>query len=127
MGIEHFIIPFGRTHSCNDLGVGDVGTTVRLMGWFARVRNLGGLRFVDLRDRSGVVQLLVDPKNADLGEVSKGLNMEDVIACEGVVQERPQAMARDARQIPRRAVHGQGMEGDGVAWLDSPAQDLVIA
>ncbi len=95
MDIEHFVIPFSRTHTCADLGVGDEGKPANLMGWVARVRNLGGLRFIDLRDRYGTIQLLVDPQRGDLGEVSGDLNMEDVVACTGVVQKRPEAMARD--------------------------------
>ncbi|MFQ5512085.1 MAG: aspartate--tRNA ligase [Candidatus Krumholzibacteriia bacterium] len=95
MDIRHFVIPFSRTHTCADPGEADVGTRVGLMGWVARVRNLGGLRFVDLRDRYGMIQLLVDPRRGDLGEVSGNLGMEDVVACEGVVQKRPQAMVRD--------------------------------
>jgi len=65
------------------------------MGWVARVRDLGGLRFISLRDRSGIVQLLVDPNDAELDGVSKALRMEDVIAAEGVVRRRPDDMVRD--------------------------------
>jgi aspartyl-tRNA synthetase len=64
------------------------------MGWVARVRNLGGLRFIDLRDRSGTVQLLVDPSLAALDDASKRLNMEDVIAVRGTVRRRPADMVR---------------------------------
>ena len=65
------------------------------MGWVQRIRDLGGLRFLDLRDRSGVVQLIVDPNADGVGELSKRLNMEDVIACRGPVQKRPSEMVRD--------------------------------
>jgi aspartyl-tRNA synthetase len=95
MSITHFVIPFSRTHTCNDLTLDDVDQPVRLMGWVARVRNLGGLRFVDLRDRYGIVQLIIDPGVPALDKLSKALNMEDVIACKGVVQKRPDDMARD--------------------------------
>ncbi|MDH3217030.1 MAG: aspartate--tRNA ligase [Candidatus Krumholzibacteria bacterium] len=95
MSIDKYVIPFARTHTCNDLDEKDVGKNVGLMGWVSRVRNLGGLRFVDLRDRYGIVQLLVDPSVDKLGELSKRLNMEDVIACRGCVQLRPKEMARD--------------------------------
>ncbi len=72
------------------------------MGWVARIRNLGGLRFIDLRDRFGTVQLLVDPEVGDLEEITKGLRMEDVIAVEGVVERRPDDMVR--RDKPTGAV-----------------------
>jgi aspartyl-tRNA synthetase len=64
------------------------------MGWVSRVRNLGGLRFIDLRDRYGSVQLLIDPGVGDLEAVSRKLRMEDVIACRGHVQRRPEEMVR---------------------------------
>ena len=94
MSGERYVVPFSRTHRCNEIGESDVGGEVRLMGWVARVRNLGGLRFIDLRDRTGIVQLLVDPGVGALDEVSKSLSMEDVIACRGVVQRRPDDMVR---------------------------------
>ncbi|MBP2681511.1 MAG: aspS [Candidatus Krumholzibacteriota bacterium] len=94
MNLERYIVPFSRTHRCNEISDGDVGREVRLMGWVARARDLGGLRFIDLRDRSGVVQLLVDPRVGALDEVSKQLGMEHVIACRGVVRRRPDDMVR---------------------------------
>ena len=94
MSQQRFVIPFSRSHKCNEVGEKDVGTEVRLMGWVKRVRNLGGLRFVDLRDRYGLVQLLIDPSREELDEFSKALNMEDVIACRGTVQRRPDEMVR---------------------------------
>ena len=90
-----YVIPFPRTHKCNELSEQNVGDEVGVMGWVSRVRNLGGLRFVDLRDRYGIVQLLIDPSQGSLGEQSKSLNMEDVIACKGTVQARPDEMSRD--------------------------------
>jgi aspartyl-tRNA synthetase len=92
---DSFEIPFSRSHTCGGLRAQDAGTTVRLMGWVSRVRNLGGLIFIDLRDRYGKVQLLADPSRGDLEEVSRSLHMEDVIACEGTVNLRPEDMAKD--------------------------------
>jgi aspartyl-tRNA synthetase len=95
MSIKKYVIPFARTHKCSDVGDSDIGKRVGLMGWVSRVRNLGGLRFIDLRDRYGVVQLLIDPSVGELGDISKSLNMEDVVACEGTVQGRPKEMVRN--------------------------------
>jgi len=96
MNLERYVVPFARSHRCNELGDSLVGEKVRLMGWVQRVRDLGGLRFIDLRDRYGTVQLIVDPQADDaLDKISKSLNMEDVIACEGAVRKRPDDMVRE--------------------------------
>jgi aspartyl-tRNA synthetase len=94
MSPQRYVVPFTRTHRCAEIGEKDLDREVRLMGWVARVRNLGGLRFIDLRDRSGIVQLIVDPSSRALDEASKQLNMEDVIACRGKVRRRPGDMVR---------------------------------
>ncbi|HBT15900.1 MAG TPA: aspartate--tRNA ligase, partial [Firmicutes bacterium] len=50
-----------RTHLCGDLSLKEVGKSVRLNGWVNRYRNLGGVLFVDLRDRNGLVQVVFNP------------------------------------------------------------------
>ena len=65
MSLKRYVVPFTRTHRCGEVGDKDAGREVRLMGWVARVRNLGGLRFIDLRDRTGIVQLIVDPREKE--------------------------------------------------------------
>jgi aspartyl-tRNA synthetase len=64
------------------------------MGWVARARNLGGVRFIDLRDRYGHVQVVVDATDPTLDQATSSLRMEDVIAVEGVVRARPTDMVR---------------------------------
>ena len=49
-----------RTHRCTEVSSADIGSTVTVMGWVAKRRNLGSLIFVDLRDRSGLLQILFD-------------------------------------------------------------------
>jgi aspartyl-tRNA synthetase len=71
-----------------------VGDTVRLMGWVERLRDLGGLKFISLRDRYGTTQLIVDTADAALAEPAGQLRMEDVIAVEGAVGSRPEDMQR---------------------------------
>jgi aspartyl-tRNA synthetase len=84
-----------------DVATAAPGTRVRLMGWVARVRDLGGVRFIDLRDRYGRVQLVVDAAGA-MGRETEALRMEDVIAVEGEVRARPKEMVRD--DVPGGAI-----------------------
>jgi aspartyl-tRNA synthetase len=88
-------LPFSRSHRCGDLDASLVGKQVQLMGWAARLRDLGGVRFVELRDRYGRVQLVVDDPAGATGELAASLRMEDVIAVEGTVRARPADMVRD--------------------------------
>jgi len=83
-----------RTHLCGALRAGDAGTRVRLGGWVHRTRNLGGLVFVDLRDRSGLLQVSFDPNRtpADVCAAAAALGNETVILVEGEVSARPEAM-----------------------------------
>ena len=54
-----------RTNYCGDLRKSDVGTAVHLFGWVQKRRDLGGLVFIDMRDRGGIVQVCFDPKNPE--------------------------------------------------------------
>ncbi|MFO8034781.1 MAG: aspartate--tRNA ligase, partial [Candidatus Bipolaricaulota bacterium] len=72
-----------RSDRCGELGVRDVGRRVRLAGWVHRLRDLGGITFVDLRDASGIVQVTC----RDLDEAHR-LSREDVIRVEGTVAQR---------------------------------------
>jgi len=81
---------FQRTHRNGDLRLDHAGQTVRLLGWCRRVRNLGSLVFLDLRDRWGLVQLVANEETADpeLLAKLKAVRSEFVLAAEGVVAER---------------------------------------
>jgi aspartyl-tRNA synthetase len=83
-----------RTHLCGALRMTHVGTRVRLGGWVHRSRDLGGLAFLDLRDRAGVVQASFDPKNcpADVCAAAAAAGLESVVLVEGEVVARPEAM-----------------------------------
>lgn len=65
-----------------------VGETVTLCGWVQKVRNLGALIFVDLRDRSGIMQLMIDDSDKDVFEQGEKLKLEYVICVTGIVQKR---------------------------------------
>ncbi len=83
-----------RSHPCGALRPEHVGQTVRIAGWVHRRRDLGGLIFVDLRDRAGLVQVCFDPAtaNADASAAAATLGSETVVLIEGTVTERPAAM-----------------------------------
>jgi len=78
-----------RTNTCGELRLSDAGKKVTLAGWIQRIRKMGSLNFVDLRDRYGITQLVADD-NADpkVLEVLNSLGREFVIQAEGVVCER---------------------------------------
>lgn len=78
-----------RTHYCNDLRISDNGANVTVCGWVQRRRDLGQLIFIDLRDRSGIVQLAFDDNTArDIFDKASQLRSEYVIAANGIVRER---------------------------------------
>ena len=78
-----------RTHTCGELRIENVGQTVTLAGWVQKSRKLGGMTFVDLRDRYGITQLVVDAHAAaELVETASSLGREWVIQVTGEVVER---------------------------------------
>ena len=79
-----------KTHNCGDLRETDIGRRVALAGWVLRRRDLGGLIFIDLRDRSGLVQIHVDEEAGDCYRAAEKLRNEYVIKVEGVVRARPE-------------------------------------
>lgn len=76
-----------RTHNCGQLRLEQVGTKVTLKGWVAKERNLGGLIFIDLRDRFGVTQVVIHPDHKDY-ELAKTIRSEYVVTVSGIVIER---------------------------------------
>lgn len=82
-----------RTHTCGELNAKDVDKTVHLKGWVARARDLGGLIFIDLRDRYGKTQVVVHPEETpEAAKIAHGLHAEWVIAVDGTVRHRPDNM-----------------------------------
>ena len=75
-----------RTHTCGELRASHVGTDVSLMGWVHKIRDLGGLLFIDVRDRYGITQVVA--RDADVLAVTKLLRPEFVIAVRGPVECR---------------------------------------
>lgn len=83
----------GRTHYAAEVTEELTGQEVRVAGWVHRRRDHGGLVFVDLRDRTGLVQVVADPKDAAVFSVMERLRLEYVVQIRGVVQARPPGMA----------------------------------
>ena len=79
-----------RTHNNGELRLEHVGQVVELKGWVAKTRNLGGLVFIDLRDRYGITQLVANPENVshEVLEAANKVRNEYVIAVKGTVAER---------------------------------------
>ncbi len=78
-----------RTHTCGELRSANIGENVTLSGWVQRIRGLGGMTFIDLRDRYGITQLVADEKNDEkLSAAIDSLGREFVVKCEGKVIER---------------------------------------
>ncbi|MFQ6549237.1 aspartate--tRNA ligase [Aestuariibius sp. 2305UL40-4] len=80
-----------RSHTCAELTKGNVGQTVRLSGWVHRVRDHGGVLFIDLRDHYGVTQLLCDPDSPVFAEVEK-VRSEWCIRIDGEVKARDDSL-----------------------------------
>jgi aspartyl-tRNA synthetase len=89
-----FVKELKRTNYCGNLGIENVGQKVVLMGWVDVRRDHGSLVFIDLRDREGIVQVVLDPNKSETS-ASKNLRSEFVLAVEGIVRARPDGMKND--------------------------------
>lgn len=79
-----------RTHTCGELRFNKIGERVTLNGWVDVRRDLGGVIFIDLRDRYGITQVVFNPqKNAEAHRLAEGLRSEYVVSVTGVVEQRP--------------------------------------
>ncbi|MCJ7733256.1 MAG: OB-fold nucleic acid binding domain-containing protein, partial [Anaerolineales bacterium] len=82
-----------KTHTCGELGIDDVGKEVTLAGWVDRLRDLGGVTFIDLRDRFGIVQIVSNPETSpDVHKDLSPIRSEWVIQAVGIVRKRPEGM-----------------------------------
>ena len=81
-----------RSHRCTEVSNKNIGESVTVMGWVQKRRNLGSLIFIDLRDRSGILQLVFDENDGQVFEKAKDLRSEYVIAAEGKVRKRDGAV-----------------------------------
>ena len=78
-----------RTHTCGELRIDNINNEVTLAGWVQRIRDLGAMSFIDLRDRYGITQLVIDKEtDSSIAEQLDGLGREFVIQAKGLVRER---------------------------------------
>jgi aspartyl-tRNA synthetase len=90
-----------RSHKCGDLREGDIGKTAWLSGWCHRIRDHGGLLFIDLRDHYGLAQCVIDPDSSAF-RLAETLRSEWVIRIEGKVRRRPEGTENS--ELPTGAV-----------------------
>jgi len=79
-----------RTHKCGELNTQQLGETVDICGWVHRRRDHGGVIFIDLRDRAGIVQIVVDPDAAETFAIAEHVRSEYVLKVTGLVRHRPE-------------------------------------
>ena len=108
-----------RTHTCADLRASDVGETVRLSGWVHRVRDHGGVLFVDLRDHYGTTQVLADPDSPVFSQMEK-VRSEWCIRIDGTVKQRDASLVNDKIPTGEVEVFVRDMEVLG------PAEELPL-
>ncbi|MDH3252703.1 MAG: aspartate--tRNA ligase, partial [Ignavibacteria bacterium] len=83
-----------RTHTCGELRTADIGSTVTLTGWVDTRRDLGGVIFIDLRDRYGKTQVVLNPqKNETAHRAARDVRSEYVLSVTGLVERRPDGTA----------------------------------
>ncbi len=112
-----FVSEIKRTHYCGELGLDQKDETVVLMGWVNNRRDHGGLVFVDLRDREGLVQIVLDP-GKDKTAVAKKLRNEFVVGVRGKVIPRPEGMIND--KMPTGTIEVEVDECEILAEAETP-------
>ena len=99
-----------RSHYCGNLNKSLAGQTVELCGWVNRRRDLGGLIFIDMRDREGVVQVVVDPDMKDIFSTANQLRNEFCIKFTGEVRVRPDSQVNKDMSTGEVELYATGLE-----------------
>lgn len=112
-----FVTKQKRTHYAGKLRANNAGETVVLMGWVDGRRDHGGLVFVDIRDREGAVQVVLDPSKASMAQ-AKDLRGEFVVGLRGLVRARPEGMAN--KKLPTGEVEVEALELEILSEAKTP-------
>lgn len=99
-----------RSHYCDQVGLNEDGQTVTLCGWVNKRRDLGGLIFIDLRDRSGLVQVVFEPDVKDVHELAATLRNEFCIKVVGTVRKRPESQVNTNMKSGAVEVYASALE-----------------
>ncbi|MGH2723121.1 MAG: aspartate--tRNA ligase [Actinomycetota bacterium] len=118
-----------RTHMCGALRAGDAGAEVALCGWVAHQRDHGGVLFWDLRDREGIVQVVLHPTEAaDAHDVAEAVKTESVVRVVGEVRRRPEGTANQALPTGEVEVAARSVEVlSGAETTPFPVEDSLQA
>ncbi|MEJ2385876.1 MAG: aspartate--tRNA ligase [Chromatiaceae bacterium] len=107
-----------RSHYCGELNRGHIGQQVVLCGWVHRRRDHGGVIFVDLRDRGGLVQVVFDPGRPETFGLAEQVRAEYVLGVKGLVRPRPEGT--ENKDLPTGAVEVLGLELEVLNTSDTP-------
>lgn len=101
----------GRSHHCGRITEQEIGSTVQLKGWVQKRRDLGGLIFIDLRDRSGIVQVVVNPEvSKEAAEIADKVRNEYVMDIKGTVVARDESTINDKMATGRIEIKAELVE-----------------
>ena len=106
---SHFLISM-RTHNCSELTSKDISKEVQLIGWAQRIRDHGGKKFIDLRDREGITQIVFDPDKTTNFEKVESFRREFVIQVNGTVGPRPEGTVNTKLQTGEIEVNVESFE-----------------
>ena len=111
-----------RTHYCGELNSGHIGQEVILCGWAHRRRDHGGVIFIDLRDREGLVQVVLDPDRAEVFRLAEQVRSEYVLKLTGRVRARPAGTAN--ADLPTGEVEVLGLDLEILNASETPPIQL---
>ncbi|MBR9727882.1 aspartate--tRNA ligase [Shewanella intestini] len=98
-----------RSHYCGDINTSHLGQEVTLVGWVNRSRDLGGVVFLDLRDREGLIQVVYDPDLKEVFDIASTLRSEFCVQVTGLVRARPDSQINSQMKTGEIEILGKGL------------------